>query len=142
MSPFAALDEPFKAVARFPIEPRDKSPASEAARQAAFRTMLRFAGPSIESWSVPNAAKRGPKAQRQAKLEGMKAGVADEHYAWNHGIAFLEWKNGTDAPDQNQIEWCNRMLDRGFRVACVRTPEFALRLFAEWGAPVRLRQTA
>ncbi|MGI4744982.1 MAG: hypothetical protein ACRYGI_11485 [Janthinobacterium lividum] len=119
---------------RFVVEPKDKGAASEANRQAAFRAKLPKA---IRSWSVPNAGKRGFKAQARAKLEGLTAGVHDEHYAWNHGFAVLEWKDGKGDLSPAQIEWGNAMVDRGFRVACVRTPEFAMSLFAEWGAPVR-----
>lgn len=132
-----ALETPLDDTPRFIIEPKDRDPASEVDRQLAFRKLLRFVGPSITSWAVPNAGKRGPSAQRQAKREGMVAGVHDEHYAWNHGIAFLEWKDGQGWPSQAQIDWGNSMVERGFRVACVRSPEFALSLFAQWGAPVR-----
>jgi len=135
---FDLEESALKPVARFPIEPKDKGTDDEATRQAAFRTLLRYAGPSIMSWSVPNAGKRGFKAQARVKKEGLTAGVHDEHYAWNHGIAFLEWKDGRGVMSDAQIDWGNAMADRGFRVACVRTPEFALALFAEWGAPVRV----
>lgn len=114
----------------FPVQPKDKGRASEANRQAAFRAMLPR---SVMSWGVPNAGKRGFKAQRQAKAEGLVSGVFDEHYAWNHGIAFLEWKAATGDLSPAQIDWGNAMVARGFRVACVRTPEFAQALFVEWG---------
>lgn len=132
-----ALETPLHEKPIFPVEPRDKGLASEKSRQAAFRRLLHMTAPGVGSWGVPNASKRGFIAQRNAKLEGLTAGVFDEHYVWNHGIAFLEWKKGDGALDQAQIDWGNAMHRMGFRVACVRTPEFAHRLFAEWGAPVR-----
>ena len=132
-----AMDTPLDAQPRFPVEPRDRQPGSEVERQAAFRKLLRAVGPSVMSWAVPNAGKRGLAAQARAKKEGMTAGVHDEHYAWPGGFACLEWKDGTGRLSQAQIDWGNAMIDRGFRVACVRTPEFALSLFREWGAPVR-----
>lgn len=136
---FDALDTPLKPVPRFPVEPKDKGEASEVERQARFRDDLRKIAPSVMSWGVPNAGKRGFKAQSRSKKEGLTSGVHDEHYAWNHGLAILEWKDGKGSLSQNQIEWGNAMVDRGFRVACVRTPEFALALFAEWGAPIIAR---
>lgn len=137
MTAWAALACDASPVPLFPVEPKDKSRDSEAARQSGFRKLLHYQGPSVTSWGVPNAGKRGLKAQAQSKREGLTAGVFDEHYAWNHGIAFLEWKDGKGDLSDNQIEWGNAMVARGFRVACVRTPEFALSLFLEWGAPVR-----
>lgn len=132
-----ALDTPLKEKPLFPVEPVDKAPGAEIDRTCAFDALLQNVGRSISSWAVVNAAKRGPKAQAQAKREGLTAGVFDKHYAWNHGIAFLEWKDGDGRLSQAQIDWGNAMHRMGFRVACVRTAEFAHRLFAEWGAPVR-----
>lgn len=136
---FDELDTPLDPVARFPIEPKDKLPATEAERQAGFRKMLRTVAPTVRSWGVPNAGKRGFKAQARARKEGLTAGVHDEHYAWNHAFVALEWKDGTGDLSDAQIEWGNDMVDRGFRVACVRTADFALALFAEWGAPIVAR---
>jgi hypothetical protein len=133
---FRVLETPLREKPIFPVEPRDKLPDSETTRQMAFRKRLRNAAPSIMSWAVPNAGKRGPRATAQAHREGMKAGVFDEDYAWNHGIAFLEWKDGQNDLSQAQIDWGNAMVRRGFRVACVRTPDFAEALFREWGAPI------
>jgi len=119
----------------FPVGPKDRDTAAEVVRQFTFRKLLRDIAPGVTSWAVPNAAKRGQWAQQQAKREGMVAGVFDEHYAWNHGIAFLEWKDGKGVLSQAQVDWGNAMHRRGFRVACVRTPAFAEALFREWGAP-------
>lgn len=126
-----------KEAPRFVIEPKDSDPECEATRQARFRDMLRFVAPDVMSWGIPNAGLRGFKAQARSKKEGLTAGVHDEHYAWNHGIAFLEWKDAKGMPSREQIAWGNKMVVRGFRVACVRSPVFAMRLFAEWGVPMR-----
>jgi hypothetical protein len=134
---FAALEKPDKELPRFVIEPKDKDPECEVVRQARFRDLLRFDAPGVTSWGIPNAGLRGFKAQARALKEGLTAGVHDEHYAWNHGIAFLEWKDGKGMPSAEQIAWGNKMVERGFRVACVRSPTFAMRLFAEWGVPMR-----
>lgn len=136
-SPFDLSEDPIKPVARFPVEPKHKMLGKESAYQSSFRGILRYTGSSIISWGVPNAGKRGYKAQASARAEGITAGVFDEHYVWNHGIAFLEWKSGDGSLSNAQIDWGNAMVDRGFRVACVRTPEFALALFLEWGAPIK-----
>lgn len=120
----------------FPVEPKDKLPGSEVDRQQAFRKNLKAIAPTITSWAVPNAGKRGFKAQAQAKREGLTAGVFDEHYAApGEWFAALEWKDGSGDLSPGQVSWGNLMTRRGFRVACVRTPEFAERLFREWGCP-------
>jgi hypothetical protein len=135
---FRALETPLREKPIFPVEPRHKMPGDERIFQAAFRAELRWRAPTINSWGVRNGDKRGPKAQRDAKQEGMTAGVFDEHYTadapW---IAFLEWKKGNGTLSQEQIDWGNMMHRKGFHVACVRTAEFAIGLFSEWGAPVR-----
>lgn len=134
---FHALETPLREKPIFPVEPRDRDPATEVVRQMKFRNLLRFCSPSIESWSVPNAAKRGPKATAQAKREGLTAGVFDEHYAGpDRWLAFLEWKDCDGTLTQDQIDWGNAMHRRGFRVACVRSHAFALSLFRQWGAPI------
>lgn len=134
---WAALETLLDPVARFPVEPKHKLPGLERKFQRSFRRDLKKVACGIMSWGVPNAGKRGFAAQAQAKAEGLTAGVFDEHYAWNHGIACLEWKDGQGDLSDAQIEWGNAMVDRGFRVACVRTPAFAMALFQEWGAPIR-----
>ncbi|GGB14918.1 hypothetical protein GCM10011380_00410 [Sphingomonas metalli] len=131
------LDMAVKPTPLFPVEPRDKRPASELSRQTAFLRLLRMQAPGVMAWAVPNAGKRGLKAQAQARSEGMTSGVFDVHVAWNHGTAALEFKSGTGTLSDNQVEWGNAMHERGHRVACVRTPEAALELLSHWGAPVR-----
>jgi len=133
----ASEDLRAKPVARFIVEPKDKGDASEASRQAGFRDDLKFVSRGIKSWGVPNAGKRGFKAQARAKKEGLTAGVFDEHYRAAGGwFAALEWKDGDGDLSREQIEWGNDMLDCGFHVACVRTSPFALELFRQWGAPI------
>lgn len=127
-----------KPVPNFPVEPKHKMPGDEATYQQQFRKELKWCAPGVVSWGVPNAGLRGFKAQARSKKEGLTAGVHDEHYAWNHGIAFLEWKDGQGDLSDAQIDWGNAMVERGFRVACVRTPTFAMALFVEWGAPVSI----
>lgn len=138
MTEWAALDETLTPEPLFVVEPKHKLPGLERKFQRGFRRDLKKVSCGIISWGVPNAGKRGFKAQAQAKAEGLTAGVFDEHYAWNHGIACLEWKDGQGDLSTAQIEWGNAMVQRGFRVACVRTAPFAMQLFIEWGAPVRI----
>lgn len=134
---FDALETPLKAEPRFTVEPTDKGLASEIERQTSFLALLRIAAPSVMVWAVPNGHNRGVKDRVKAKKEGLKAGVPDLTIVWNHGVAFMEFKAGRTDPDANQIDLLNYLQDAGHRCAVVRTPEFALALLAEWGAPVR-----
>lgn len=133
----AALETSLRPVPRFTIEPRDKGAASEIERQTRFLGLLRIAAPAVMVWAVPNGHNRGLKDRVKAKKEGLRAGVPDLTLAWNHGVGFLEFKSATGAPDANQIDLLNYLTDCGHHCAVVRTPEFALWLLAEWGAPVR-----
>lgn len=126
-----------RAAPRFTIEPKDKGLATEQERQTTFLAMLRMAAPTVLVWAVPNGHNRGLKDRVKAKKEGLKAGVPDLTLCWNHGVAFIEFKNGKGDAEPNQVDHLNYLVDCGHRCAVVRTPEFALSLLAEWGAPVR-----
>lgn len=134
---WAALETPLRAEPRFPVEPPCNRADSEIARQAQFLSLLHMQAPQVLCWAVPNGHNRGLKDRAKAKREGLKAGVPDLTLCWNHGVAFLEFKAGGGKPDANQTDLLNYLLDAGHRCAVVRTPEYALALLAEWGAPVR-----
>ena len=132
-----AMDEPLVAAPLFTIEPADKGLATEIQRQTTFLGMLRIAAPSVMAWAVPNGHNRGLKDRVKAKKEGLRAGVPDLTLCWNHGVAFLEFKDGKGKPAPAQVDLLNYLQAAGHRCAIVRTPEFALSLLAEWGAPIR-----
>lgn len=140
MNAFAAIDAmetPLKAEPRFTVEPKDKDLGSEIERQTTFLGMLRLAAPTVMAWAVPNGHNRGLKDRVKAKKEGLKAGVPDLTVVWNHGTAFIEFKDGKGNPDANQIDLLNYLQDAGHHCAVVRSPEFAIELLGLWGAPVR-----
>lgn len=140
MNAFAMLDQletPLNAEPRFTVEPKDKDLGTEIERQTTFLGMLRLAAPTVMAWAVPNGHNRGLKDRVKAKKEGLKAGVPDLTLVWNHGSAFLEFKDGKGNPDANQVDLLNYLQDAGHHCAVVRSPEFALELLALWGAPVR-----
>jgi hypothetical protein len=142
---FALLDQlgdELKAEPQFTVEPPDRGVAPEIERQTSFLGLLRIAAPSVMVWAVPNGHNRGLKDRVKAKKEGLKAGVPDLTLVWDHGTAFLEFKDARGKPDANQVDLLNYLHGAGHRCAVVRTPEFALALLAEWGAPVRARVSA
>lgn len=134
---FDALETSLTEAPRFTIEPPDRDSRSEIERQTAFLGMLRMVGPTIMTWAVPNGHNRGLKDRVKAKKEGLRAGVPDLTVCWNHGVAFFEFKDARGKPQPNQIDLLNYLHDAGHRCAVVRSPEFAISLLAEWGAPVR-----
>lgn len=131
---FDDMETPLKPVPRFTVEPKDKGPSSEIERQTTFLALMRIAAPDVMIWAVPNGHNRGVKDRVKAKKEGLRAGVPDLTICWNHGVAFLEFKNARDNPADNQVDLLNYLQDAGHRCAVVRTPEFAMALLAEWGA--------
>lgn len=134
---FARLETPLDPLPLFPIEARDRSSAGELARIGAFRQWLRYNAPWVRLMAIPNASKRGPKAVRQAKAEGMAAGAPDMLlYGPDGRIAFLEWKSATGKPDWRQIERLNDLAACGLNVAVVRTPEGAAGMLRSWGWPL------
>ena len=118
-------------------EPRDKNPASEQQRQATFLALLKSCAPGVFTMALPNGGKRSDWERLQRWKEGAVRGAPDLVCCWNYGTAWLEWKSGTGTLSPAQKELLNRLHNLGHRVAMVRKPETALRLLAEWGAPVR-----
>lgn len=132
------MGETLKPTPIFTIEPADRGTASEIDRQAAFLALLRHAAPDVLAWAVPNGSNRGLKDRAKAKKEGLRSGVPDLTICWNRGVAFMEFKAGRGPLSDNQVELLNYLTEAGHHCAVVRTPEFAMHLLAEWGAPVRL----
>ena len=133
---WSKFDTPLYEEPLFYIEPKDKDKRSEIERQASFRKKLKNAIPDADAVAVPNAGKRGPKAIRAAKLEGLKPGFPDLIVIHQGRVAFLEFKNGKKMPNDTQVDVMNWLHRSDFNVACVRTPEKAFELLKEWGWPV------
>lgn len=143
------LDKP---VPVFPVEaPDGRKDLSELDRQAWFVTFMKRTQPHIEVHANPNAAKRGFKAQAQARKEGLKAGVFDVTVAWDYrestidspvSVAWPEFKgyNSAGQPGKltdEQIRWGNAMHAKGFPVACFFSAKSVIAWLRELGAPIR-----
>lgn len=118
------------------IEPRDKSPASEIQRQAAFLKSLRQIAPGCIAFAVPNAAKRTRWAAQRARKEGMVAGALDLVILWPGGSAYPEFKNGKEVPTPEQRRMLNRLYRAGHHTGVFRNAVTLLEHLREWGAPV------
>ncbi|HQS98090.1 MAG TPA: hypothetical protein PK823_16530 [Novosphingobium sp.] len=126
----------------FQVErPDDRKRLTELHRVCMFRSLLQYS-PGVHVHAIPNAGKRGPAAQRQAKKEGMVAGVFDLCVTWRGaGVAWVEFK-GFDARgtagklSQAQIDWGNSQFRIGHNVACFFSPERAVEWLQGLGAPV------
>lgn len=119
-------------------EPRDKLRHSEEYRQREFLRLIPFVAPGLMAFAIPNAGRRTQWEARKAKLDGMRAGVADLHVIWNHGSAWLEFKDGSSKASDAQMDFLAALTRMGHRVAVVRTAVGAFRWLHEVGAPVRL----
>lgn len=150
MTDFAALESPIAPVPLFPVQaPDGRKELSELDRQAWVVNYIRRAQPHIMVYATPNAAKRGFAAQRQAKKEGLLAGVFDLTFCWDikHSdgpvtVCWAEMK-GYDARgaagklSPPQIEWGNAMHQRGHKVACFFSAKSVIEWLRSLGAPVR-----
>ena len=147
---FADLESPITAKPAFPVQaPDGRKDLSELDRQAWVVSYMRRAQPHIMVYATPNAAKRGFAAQRQAKKEGLLAGVFDLTFAWDikHSdgdvtVCWAEMK-GYDSRgragslSQAQIEWGNATHERGHKVACFFSAKSVIEWLRELGAPIR-----
>lgn len=123
-------------------QPDGRKALTELHRVTMLRKLVRECAPGVSVHAIPNAGKRGPKAQRQAKAEGMIPGVFDLCFTWSGGcVCWIEMK-GYDASgragklSQAQVDWGNRHFRMGHDVACFFSPEKALDWLRGCGAPV------
>jgi hypothetical protein len=120
----------------WPIDQKDKDPASEEARQVRFLGAAKIICPGVSIFAVPNGGKRSQWAAMKARREGMRAGVLDLVCTWpGRGVAFLEFKNGTEMPDANQRDRLNMLMRQGHHCGVFRSAETALRFLRDAGAP-------
>lgn len=152
-----ALESDLAPVPLFPVEaPDGRKDLAELDRQSWVVSYLHRTQPHIQVWATPNAGKRGYQAQRQAKKEGLTAGVFDLTIAWDIAearkpdlptICWAEMKGydsrgtaGKLRPEQ--VEWGNAMHAKGFPVACFFSAQSVINWLIELGAPVRGRVSA
>ena len=161
MSAFDHLEDPLKPAPLFPVEDwralaNPRKDLSELDRQAMFVAFMRKSCPHMVVAAIPNAAKRGFKAQAQAKKEGIVAGAFDTLVTWDIAdaspdcpctMAMIEWK-GFDASGRAgklsdaQIEFGNRLHRQGHKVACFFSAASAIEWLRSLGAPIRGRLAA
>lgn len=122
------------------IDPRDKDPRAEEARQSAFLRDARMLCPGVDIVAVPNAAKRSQWAANKAKREGMRAGALDLFCTWPGGVAFIEFKDGAKMPDVNQRDRLNLYMRQGHHCGVFRQERSALAWLRDvCGAPFLTR---
>jgi hypothetical protein len=117
------------------IDPKDKDPRPEEKRQLAFLRDARILCPGVNIFSVPNGGRRTQWEINKAKREGMKSGALDLVATWNRGVAFLEFKNGTDQPTSNQRDQLNTLYRQGHHCGVFRQEQSALEFLRSAGAP-------
>lgn len=139
------MDDPFdfpdETVVLWHCDPKDRDPRPEGARQLAFLRKAKIHCPAVDIIAVPNAAKRGLKAIRQAKKEGMKSGALDLIATWaptrpgDRGVCFIEFKNGEEPPSPNQRDRLNMLTRMGHQCGVFRQEASALTFLRLCGAP-------
>lgn len=123
------------------IDKPDKDPRDEIARQSAFLRDARIQCPSVDIVAVPNSGRRSDWEMWQRTREGMKAGALDLFMTWeptrrgDRGCAYLEFKDGTEWPDENQCDRLDMYVRQGHNCGVVRHEASALALLRRWGAP-------
>lgn len=100
------------------VEPKDKAPHSEIQRQSGVVTALRKLGLTV--FAVPNSTQSSRSKLRQFR-EGAVYGAADLVITWRNGVAFVEMKDSTSLPRDNQVDFLNRLHKQGHNVAVGRT---------------------
>lgn len=134
--------------------PDGRKDLSELARVKMFRSYLARLAPKVTAYANANAGKRNPM---QAKAEGIKAGVPDYTCFWDIAdstlpdcavsVAWVEIKGYSAAGQPGklspaQIEFMNRLHERGHKVACFFSGKSAFDWLAGLGAPISGRIAA
>jgi hypothetical protein len=127
---WAKFDTPLDQEPTFPVQlPGGCQRAPELSNQRGFINQLRWQAPHICVYANANAGKRNP---RQARLEGIRAGVFDVMVIESASKwAMIEFK-GFDKSGRagrlswQQIEFGNDMCARGVPVGCFYSPEMAI----------------
>lgn len=112
----------------FHTDPRNaQGEANETAVQARFRAKMRMAAPRVMLVAIPNAGKRTAWEARQRANEGMIPGFPDMLAFFDGRVAALEFKSGTGAIKDKQVETLNRLVSLDIPVGVFRSAETALK---------------
>jgi hypothetical protein len=136
---FAALEAPVHDLP-WHIDAKDGDPRDETARQLAALRRAKIICPGVDIIAVPNAGRRSRWEVSQRKREGMKAGALDWIVTWrpkhgDRGVAFVEWKDGKDMPDQRQRDRLNMLFGWGHHVGVFRREDSFFAWLRALGAP-------
>lgn len=155
MSAWAELETSLDEAPLFPVEDWKKladprRDLGELERQGQFVAFMRKACPHMMVAAIPNAGKRGFKAQHQAKKEGLVAGAFDTLITWDirdarpdcpATMAMIEWKGFSSGKagklSPQQIEFGNKLHKQGHKVACFFSARSAIEWLRGLGAPIR-----
>ena len=139
---FADLETDLDPTPQFPHEAPDNLKGwPELNRQASFLRLIRMAAPRLLVFANANAGKRNP---RQAKSEGIRAGVFDITVLWTEGrVAYIEFKGWSGKKrkvagtlSKQQIEFGNRLVELGIPCASFFSPINAVNWLRDQGFPV------
>lgn len=128
--PFDAPDEPWF------IEPKDRGPADEFARQSRFVAYMRKHARGVMVWAVPNGGKSTDWQRLRKQKEGVVAGVPDLIILWNRGEFFPEFKDGQKMPTRDQRGVLNSLYRQHRRCGVYRRPETLVAHLRAAGCPV------
>ena len=122
------------------IDPKDADPRSEELRQVAVLRMGRILCPAVSFFAVPNGINRTQWEMNKALREGMKADALDLVATWaptpsTPGVAFIEMKDGTKMPDQNQRDRLNLYTRQGHLCGVFRQEKSVMDFLRRHGAP-------
>lgn len=126
---FDAPDEPWF------IEPKDKDPRDEFARQSAFVNYMRKHSSAIV-YAVPNGGKLSEWQRLRRYKEGAVAGVSDLEIKWSPGRCFIaEFKDGQKMPDRDQRAHLNRLYRAKFACGVFRKASTLIAHLRAQGCP-------
>lgn len=120
----------------FHVDPRNPDcDKTELEIQTMFRNRMRTLAPQVMLVGIPNAGKRGAGEARTRKREGLYPGFPDMMALYDGKCLFLEFKKGTGAIDDKQVDCLNSLVQRNFVVGVFRAADTAVEWLRRHGAP-------
>lgn len=111
----------------FHVDPRDtSSDKDELAIQVGFRSKMRILAPRVMLFGIPNAGRRSAWETMQRGREGLVPGFPDMGAIFDGRVVFLEFKTGTGALSNQQIDTLNRLVSLNIPVGVFRSAESAV----------------
>lgn len=121
----------------FHVDPRNAAcTKSELQIQIAFRNQMKKLAPDVMIVAIPNEGKRSKWEAIKRGREGLYPGFPDIMVLYDGKCRFIEFKAGTGALSDNQIDCFNALVARNHTIGVFRSADTAIEWLRRTGVPI------